>query len=81
MILEEFINSTFHIYTERNGEKILKTTYWFKVTYVGDSEPIPQTEEGISEVTWKDEKEIIADVFPNTFENIKLILNEWWNKA
>ncbi len=80
LILEELINTTFHIYTERNGEKILKTTYWFKVTYVGNSEPIPQIEEGISEVSWKNEKQIIAEVLPMTFENIKLILNDFWNK-
>ncbi len=80
LILEEFINTTFHIYTERNGEKILKTTYWFKVTYVGNSEPVPQTEEGISEVSWKNEKQIITEVWPMTFENIKLILNDFWNR-
>ena len=79
LVLEKFINTTFHIYTERNGEKILKTTHWFKVSYIGDAEPIPQTEEGISEVSWKNEKEIMADVFPITFENIKLILKDFWN--
>lgn len=42
LILEDFLNNTFHIYTERNGEKILKTTYWFKVGYVGNETPKPQ---------------------------------------
>ena len=79
LVLEKFINTTFHIYTERNGEKILKTTHWFKVSYVGNAEPIPQTEEGISEVSWKNDKEIMDFVFPMTFENIKLILNDFWN--
>lgn len=79
LILEEFLNTTFHIYTERNGEKILKTTYWFKISYVGNSAPIPQIEEGISEVSWKNEKEILSEVFPMTFENIKLILKDFWN--
>ena len=49
------------------------------MSYVGNAEPIPQTEEGISEVSWKNEKEIMADVFPMTFENIKLILKDFWN--
>ena len=80
LILEEFLNTTFHIYTERNGEKILKTTYWFKVNYIGNSTPIPQVEEGISEVSWKNEKQIITEVWPMTFENIKLILNDFWNR-
>ncbi|MDQ0477167.1 NUDIX hydrolase [Chryseobacterium sp. MDT2-18] len=80
LILEDYLNTTFHIYTERNGKKILKTTYWFSVSYIGTSDPVPQTEEGISEVSWKNEKQIIAEVFPMTFENIKLILNDFWNK-
>ncbi|WP_226064341.1 NUDIX hydrolase [Kaistella polysaccharea] len=79
LILEEFLNTTFHIYTERNGDRILKTTYWFKVEYVGTAEPIPQTEEGISEVSWKDEEEIKSSVLGMTFQNIKLILNQYWS--
>ena len=79
LILEEFLNNTFHIYTERNGEKILKTTYWFKMTYVGNSQPIPQKEEGISEVSWKNEEMINNEVMRMTFENIRLILDDYWN--
>jgi 8-oxo-dGTP pyrophosphatase MutT (NUDIX family) len=79
LILEKFINTTFHIYTERNGEKILKTTHWFKVSYIGNAKPIPQTEEGISEVSWKNKQQIMEQVFPMTFKNIILILNDYWN--
>lgn len=79
LILEEFINNTFHIYVERNGEKILKTTYWFRLNYVGNETPIPQTEEGITEATWKSMDEINNEVLPRTFQNIKLILNEYWD--
>ena len=79
LILEEFLNNTFHIYTERNGEKILKTTYWFTMTYVGNSQPIPQKEEGISEVSWKNEEMINNEVMRMTFENIRLILDDYWN--
>ena len=79
LILEEFLNTTFHIYTERNGEKILKITYWFKVNYIGNSTPVPQVEEGISEVSWKNESEITQEVLPMTFQNIKLILNDYWS--
>ncbi|ROI08940.1 NUDIX domain-containing protein [Chryseobacterium sp. H3056] len=79
LILEEFLNTTFHIYTERNGDRILKTTYWFSVEYVGDKAPVPQTEEGISEVCWKNEEEIKNTVWGNTFQNIKLIINQYWS--
>lgn len=78
LILEEFLNNTFHLYTERNGDKILKTTYWFRMRYVGNETPIPQTEEGISEVAWKDQEAVTTEVLPQTFQNIKLILNEFW---
>ncbi len=80
LILEEFLNNTFHLYTERNGEKILKTTYWFRMTYVGNDTPTPQTEEGITAVTWMNREEIMKEVFPKTFNNIKLILNDYWEQ-
>lgn len=78
LILEEFLNSTFHIYTERNGDKVLKITYWFNMKYVGTEAPVPQVEEGISEVSWKNQEAISAEVLPQTFRNINLILNEYW---
>ena len=80
LIIEEFINNTFHLYTERNGEKILKTTYWFRMNYAGNETPTPQTEEGITAVSWKNKDEIMNEVFPKTFNNIKLILNDYWEQ-
>ncbi len=80
LILEDFINNTFHIYTERNGDRILKITYWFKMSYVGSNDPIPQTEEGITLVEWKSNSKIQQEVFPSTFHNITMILNEVWEK-
>lgn len=78
--LRDFINSTYHIYTERDGKKILKTTYWFEMFYSGNEMPKPQIEEGINEVGWKDEKEIESQILPSTFQNIKLILSDFKNK-
>ena len=79
LVLEEFLNNTFHLYTERNGEKILKTTYWFRINYVGNAAPTPQIEEGITKASWKNTEEINQEVLPRTFQNIKLILNEYWD--
>ena len=76
LILDQFINQTYHVYTERNGEKILKKTNWFKMFYNGNEIPIPQVEEGIKEVSWKNKTAIKNDVLPKTFQNIKLILEE-----
>ena len=78
--LKDFINSTYHIYTDRDGKKILKTTYWFEMFYPGNSTPKPQVEEGINEVGWKDENDINLTILPSTFQNIKLILDNFKSK-
>ena len=79
LVLEKFVNTTFHIYKEkRDGKevKILKGTHWFKMQYIGNEIPKPQIEEGITKVEWINAEEIREKVFPNTFNNIKLILKE-----
>ncbi|WP_312419361.1 NUDIX domain-containing protein [Epilithonimonas sp.] len=78
--LKDFINSTYHIYTERDGKKILKTTYWFEMFYAGNETPKPQIEEGINEVGWKNDVEIESQILPSTFQNIKLILADFKSK-
>jgi 8-oxo-dGTP pyrophosphatase MutT (NUDIX family) len=77
--LVKFINTTYHIYIERNGEKILKCTHWFEMNFNGEDTSKPQIEEGITEVAWKNTTQIEDEVFPSTFKNIKLILKEFWN--
>jgi 8-oxo-dGTP pyrophosphatase MutT (NUDIX family) len=78
--LLEFINTTYHIYVERNGDKILKCTHWFEMNFNGEDTSKPQIEEGITEVAWKNASQIENEVFPNTFRNIQLIVNEFRNK-
>ena len=77
--IKQFLNTTYHIYTERNGEKILKTTHWFVMHYHGTEAPIPQIEEGILEVSWKDDDEIKKEVLGKTFRNIELMVKEFWS--
>ncbi|WP_276590747.1 MULTISPECIES: NUDIX domain-containing protein [unclassified Chryseobacterium] len=77
--LVQFINTTYHIYIERNGDKVLKCTHWFEMNFNGEDTSKPQTEEGITEVAWKNDTLIEDEVFPNTFKNIKLILKEFWS--
>ncbi|AZA90367.1 Predicted NTP pyrophosphohydrolase [Chryseobacterium nakagawai] len=76
--LIQFINTTYHIYIERNGEKILKCTHWFEMNFNGEDTSKPQIEEGITEVAWKNISQIEDEVFPSTFQNIKLIVKEFW---
>lgn len=76
--LVEFINTTYHIYIERNGDKILKCTHWFEMNFFGEDTSKPQIEEGITEVAWKNTSQIENEVFPSTFKNIELIIKEFW---
>lgn len=76
--LIQFINTTYHIYIERNGDKILKCTHWFEMNFNGEDTSKPQIEEGITEVAWKNTTQIEDEVFPSTFQNIKLIVKEFW---
>lgn len=77
--LIRFINTTFHIYVERNGDKVLKCTHWFEMNFSGEDTSKPQIEEGITEVAWKNTSQIEHEVFPSTFKNIKLIIKEFWD--
>ncbi|WP_027374353.1 MULTISPECIES: NUDIX hydrolase [Chryseobacterium] len=77
--LVKFINTTYHIYIERNGEKILKCTHWFEMNFDGEDTSKPQIEEGITEVAWKNISQIEKEVFPSTFKNIELIVKEFWD--
>lgn len=77
--LVRFINTTFHIYVERNGDKVLKCTHWFEMNFSGEDTSKPQTEEGITEVAWKNTDQIENEVFPSTFKNIILIIKEFWD--
>ncbi|KIC63661.1 NUDIX hydrolase [Chryseobacterium taiwanense] len=76
--LVRFINTTYHIYIERNGDKVLKCTHWFEMNFSGEDTSKPQIEEGITEVAWKNTAQIEEEVFPSTFKNIKLIIKEFW---
>ncbi|MDL1913147.1 MAG: NUDIX domain-containing protein [Bergeyella sp.] len=76
LIMENFLLNTYHVYTEKNGKKILKNTFWYSLKYEGTQIPKPQTEEGITEAKWIPKKEIRNQIFPNTFKNIQLVLKK-----
>ena len=63
---------TYHIY-KLESELILKETHWYMMKTKSDKKLIPQTEEGISWVGWK-EMDQLDDVFNNTFTSIKSLL-------
>jgi len=78
--IEKFISSTHHIYTYQKGKSVLKTTHWYKMRYSGSSSPIPQEIEGITKAEWKSLIDIHSEVYPNTFGNIRMLLDSVLNE-
>ncbi|WP_320110704.1 NUDIX domain-containing protein [Draconibacterium orientale] len=69
--------STYHIYKSpyKNtlGQWIFKETFWFEMEYDGLETPVPQQEEGITEVRWFHPDEL-DEVLENTYENLKALI-------
>lgn len=63
---------TYHSYRQA-GKNILKITYWFLMGCTDESSLIPQTQEGIELVEWKNKKAVQL-ALENTYPNIKLVL-------
>ncbi|WP_413511935.1 NUDIX hydrolase [Myroides odoratus] len=65
---------TYHVF-KRNGKYRLKITSWFEMTTTYQGDLIGQVEEGIEEVVWFD-KQQIKEAMSNSYENIKLLVEE-----
>lgn len=65
---------TYHVF-KRNGKYRLKITSWFEMTTTYKGDLIGQAEEGIEEVVWFDKKQI-KEAMSNSYENIKLLVEE-----
>ncbi|MGB2128033.1 MAG: NUDIX hydrolase [Flavicella sp.] len=65
------LQTTYHTFVF-NGEDRLKVTYWFQMYTNTNTALIPQVEEGITEVAFKD-KDGVEAALSNTYENIKLL--------
>ena len=66
--------TTYHIYFYK-GIK-LKQTYWFLMSSNYQKELIPQTEEGITQVAFKNEAKTLA-ALTNSYANIQLVYDTY----
>jgi len=68
--------STFHIYTDRKGNDVLKETYWFEMYCDRQQQLVPQLEEDITEVRWftKDELHIPVN---HTYASLRNLLEDY----
>lgn len=68
------LSPTYHTYKE--GEQIvLKKTWWYEMSTTDTKPLVPQTEEGISKVEWKDEAGV-AEAMQNTFLSVQEVVAE-----
>lgn len=65
------LETTYHVF-DFKGEVRLKVTYWFEMTTDSTAILVPQEEEGITVVDFKNPKEV-KQALSNTYENIKLL--------
>ncbi|MDZ7847715.1 MAG: NUDIX domain-containing protein [Owenweeksia sp.] len=66
---------TYHTY-EIDGQPVLKHTYWYEMRLPSKIALTPQTEEGITQVTWCD-TEALRENVANTYGNILLLLEPY----
>lgn len=75
LTLGQFIRVTDHTYF-RDEKWFLKHTWWYSMTCTGESDLVPQTEEGITEVRWvaKSElPELLSQTYPTIVEVFRAI--------
>jgi ADP-ribose pyrophosphatase YjhB (NUDIX family) len=76
--LTEKICNTYHTY-KRNGNNILKKTYWYHMECIDDSNLSPQIEENIEEVRWMTHGEVNAALY-NSYPSIRQVFRKFYKK-
>ena len=69
--LRRFIDKTYHVF-KRDGKFKLKETYWYEMYSNYKGPLVPQVEEGIEKVKWKDFQKT-QKALKKSYENIKLL--------
>jgi ADP-ribose pyrophosphatase YjhB (NUDIX family) len=70
LLITKRLPSTYHIYTDRKGNAVLKETYWFEMMCHHDQNLVPQLEEDITEVKWFSANDLHIPL-QNTYASIK----------
>lgn len=72
LVITKPLPITYHIF-KRNGKHKIKVTYWFEMKTDFDGELFPQEDEGITNVTWLDDKATVK-ALENSYANIKILI-------
>jgi ADP-ribose pyrophosphatase YjhB (NUDIX family) len=68
------LQPTYHTYFD-NAHPYLKKTRWFEMIYEGNTKPMPQKEEFITQIVWAKEKDLKI-ISKNTYPSITDLLKE-----
>ncbi|PQJ23536.1 NUDIX hydrolase [Tenacibaculum sp. SG-28] len=79
LTLKNFLTITYHVYFQ-DGQYKLKETHWFLMFSNYKGALSPQTEEGITQVSFKNSTQIKA-LLPNTYANIRLVYENYQKLA
>jgi len=72
LTLDQELPTTYHFYFHKE-QWILKPTYWYRMS-TQDSDTIPQTEEGITQVKWMNIQQLNSEFLPNTYKSLEWLL-------
>jgi 8-oxo-dGTP pyrophosphatase MutT (NUDIX family) len=72
LVLKRKETVSYHIYQSKyhHNEWVLKPTYWYSMVSEENTEPVPQTNEDITEACWLTTDEIKTMVLPNTYQSL-----------
>lgn len=72
--LGEQLPTTYHTYRNRKGKRVLKPTYWFRMT-TGQEALVPETEEDIERAEWRSIKDVLNSTEP-LYQSLRKLLEQ-----
>lgn len=76
--LKKKTGETYHVY-DQFGKHYLKISHWYYMTCPSGQQPVPQTEEDITEIKWVKTRDIKEPV-KNTYPSVKDILSRFFDE-
>ena len=78
LLLSDLLGETYHTYREKDGKRILKRTYWYRM-HTEQLALLPQASEEIEQAVWRQMTDVLANE-NNIYGNIRDVL-EWAKKS
>lgn len=73
LLLEKKLMVTYHTY-KIGGQEVIKPSHWYLMKFLGTENPVPQTEEDITEIRWVNKTEanqLLELMFPSIREMVE----------